>query len=311
MPSYHYFRTTRKTVDVITQTFNFLKPTAVALWNMRWQYKGYMLENPTATQHEIDHRFVEGCNIKGANIRASCAEKSWENQVEMFSQVLLIQLCAIFESWIDEMLTVLKENDENKRSSIAKKLQYPEDYQDGLKQLLSSKSRVLAAFYDGLKEHKKNNSSHIKELLVCYRYFKECRNSLVHCGGISTKKLIEREKQLLLLAPSDLHIKRIPDIRLTDSDNMVKLDFKGIEIFADIIIQLITTYDAELSQCKNAESEFLELWGDAYGEKKLNKHDNNERIKQVSNCLNQLRLPVPVKMKSFLDYLKLNNCITY
>lgn len=311
MPSYHYFSTTRKTVDVITQTFNFLKPTAVALWNMRLQYKGYMLENPTATQPEIDHRFVEGCNIKGANIRASCAEKSWEDQVEMFSQILLIQLCAIFESWIEEILKVLRENDEEKRSAIAKKLQYPNEYHDGLKQLISSKSKVLAVFYDGLKEHKKNNSSHIKELLVCYRYFKECRNSLVHSGGISGTRLIECETKLLQVAPADLKLKRIPDIIKTELGKRVRLNFKGIEIFADIVIQLITTYDAELSQCNNAEAEFLELWGNAYGEKKLNKHDNSKRIKQVSSCIEHLRLPVPAKMKSLLDYLKLNNCITY
>ncbi len=229
----------------------------------------------------------------------------------MFSQILLIQLCAIFESWIDEILTVLRENDEEKRNAIAKKLQYPTEYSDGLKQLMSSKSKVLTIFYDGLKENKKNNSSHIKELLICYRYFKECRNSLVHSVGISNSKLIEWETQLCNLSPTELKLKRIPDIKVIGPDRKVRLDFKGIEIFADIIIQLITTYDAELSQCKNAETEFLELWGDAFGEKRLNKSDNVERMKQVSSCIKQLRLPVPNNMKSLMDYLKLNNCIRY
>ena len=177
----------------------------------------------------------------------------------MFSQILLIQLCAIFESWIDEILTVLRENDEEKRNAIAKKLQYPTEYSDGLKQLMSSKSKVLTIFYDGLIEHKKNNLSHIKELLICYRYFKECRNSLVHSGGISNSKIIDWEMQLRNLSPTKLKLERIPDIKVIGSDRKVRLDFKGIEIFADIIIQLITTYDAELSQCKNAETEFLEL----------------------------------------------------
>lgn len=311
MPNCHYFRTSRKTVEVITGTFNFIKPTAVALWNMRWQYKGYLLENPTATQNEINHRFVEGCKIRGANIKASCSDSSWDDQLQWFSQILLIQLCAIFESWIDEILTTLQENNSRRRSSIAKKLQFPDKYLDGLNQLLTVKSGFQNVFYDGLKKHKKNNSAHVYELLLCYRYFKECRNSIVHFGGLANSNLIQLESQILQLAPSSLKLQRIPDIKIIAPDKKIMFDFRGIEIFAEIIIQLITTYDAELSQSQNAEDEFLGLWGEVHGEKKLSRDDHSKRMKQVMNCLNAIKLPVPLDIQSLINYLESKNCVSY
>lgn len=305
-----FFPVTRNTIDSITNVLNLIKPSANALWYMRKQYKQYSSENSGASQKEVNQHFQEGCDIIGADVFSACTNIEWQSQKAIFSQLLLIELCAIYESWIDEILQVLSENDTDKRNSISDKFQFPEKYKDGLKSLLGTKSKILPEFLNGLRKHKKNNHAHIGELLVCYRYFKECRNAIVHLGSNINEKIVECEDAYARLSPSDLKLKALPNYFPISSGNKIRLNFRGIELFADIIIQLIVTLDSELSQSKNAEKVFLEMWGHTYNEKNL-KENMLKREKQLNNCINNIGLPSPANVQKLVKYLKENNCISY
>ena len=44
----------------IGQLSDFISPTIVAMWNLRWQVRGFVSEHPEATQSEVSLRFSLG-----------------------------------------------------------------------------------------------------------------------------------------------------------------------------------------------------------------------------------------------------------
>jgi hypothetical protein len=42
--AHYFFPSTESATDQITELFGFVWPTAAALWNLRWQVKGFLQE---------------------------------------------------------------------------------------------------------------------------------------------------------------------------------------------------------------------------------------------------------------------------
>ena len=79
MPKY-FFTATASAHAQITGLFNFVWPTAAAMWNLRWQVNGYLQVVPDATVEQLRARFTEGADINGANFRRACVEHTWDQQ---------------------------------------------------------------------------------------------------------------------------------------------------------------------------------------------------------------------------------------
>jgi hypothetical protein len=47
--AYYFFPATRFAASQITDLFDFVWPTAAALWNLRWQVAGFLKEAPAST----------------------------------------------------------------------------------------------------------------------------------------------------------------------------------------------------------------------------------------------------------------------
>jgi hypothetical protein len=48
----------------ITRLFDFMSPTIVAMWNLRWQVQGFVQAYPDATQQDIVKRFALGSGVR-------------------------------------------------------------------------------------------------------------------------------------------------------------------------------------------------------------------------------------------------------
>src|SRR6266540_1502515 len=84
-----------------THLFEFITPTAAALWNLRWQVRGYLAVAPEASRTDLDARFILGSGIQGANLRRAAVEHSWEQQTEQFARQILFVAIALYEGWLD------------------------------------------------------------------------------------------------------------------------------------------------------------------------------------------------------------------
>jgi hypothetical protein len=80
----------------ITQLSDFISPTIVAMWNLRWQVQGFVAAFPEAKQADIVQRFALGSKTKGNELKRACIDNSWEEQKRRFSSVLLINTISVF-----------------------------------------------------------------------------------------------------------------------------------------------------------------------------------------------------------------------
>src|SRR5712664_2088731 len=86
-----------------TQIYDFIWPTAAALWNLRWQVQGYRGAVTKATNDELLGRFVTGSGIHGANLLRACVDQTWDDQQAQFASYVLIGVIALYEGWAESV----------------------------------------------------------------------------------------------------------------------------------------------------------------------------------------------------------------
>lgn len=307
-----FFRCSRIAYDEITRLFDFLWPTAAAMWNLRWQVRGYLEIRPNSTVEELKQRFTVGSGILGANLRRACIEQSWEQQQHEFAGFLLVNCFAVYEGWIASVLKAIGAHS----VKAAKDLQFPDSPKSGvlatLKLLTSTESQVVkAAFYDTLVKHERYNLAHLQNLLWCYRFYKECRNSIIHSNGIADQKAKDAFDAFSVVASThDLGVKEVPEHFPVSVGKRVQLSLRGVVGFSDVLRRLIATLDVELSRCKNSERELLEQWNSTYPKLvHLPAANPKKRENSIKKRIDSLRLPKPTSTKELDAFLRSENRI--
>lgn len=309
-----FFNISDKTAEQITEIFDFLWPTATAMWNLRWQVKGYAEAYPEVTIQDLTNRFVFGSKIHGANLKRACIEHTWEQQQQQFAKFLLVNIFAVYESWVKDMLDSLGV------SQYDKALQYPTlpNTNNGVIVALSSITQleslaVKHSIYPSLISNKKYSYAQLNNLMICYRYFKECRNCLVHNNGIADEKLEKAYNAFQLIAnKNDLGVNEVPQHSQIVKTQPVQIFLRGVVGFCDVIIRLITTLDAELARTQKAEQEILKRWEIKHSIKsRMLKSDQSARQGQITRLIRNLGFPSPLYSTELENFLKQNKLITY
>ncbi|MBZ4413734.1 hypothetical protein VZQ01_27140 [Myxococcus faecalis] len=308
-----FFESTSGAQKNLVELFDFVWPTAAAMWNLRWQVSGYLQALPSAPQESLMGRFVEGSGIQGVNLRKTCLDQTWESQQEEFARFALINTIATFEAWLRQTLRTLgadtKENE--------KELQFPTEttkaktrgVQNAIDRITTSESNLIkGVFYPLLRQNRKYATGHLESLLICYRYFKELRNSLIHHGGEADKKAEEAYAAFAAIAtPSQLHVAEVPKHHAVYSGTPIKLDLRGVAGFSDIIIKIITTLDAELARAESAELELKKRILKVSKTKHQLSSDKNKRHQQLLGLTRKLGLPKPTSTIEFETFLRSHN----
>lgn len=255
-----FFDSTKSALAQITDLYDFTWPMVTALWNLRWEVAGYMyVRGEEVTKEELYKKFVNNEKFNRPNLYRSCIEFSWEKQKEDIAKIILINLFAYHESWIENILSELGKNTKTRQ----KGLQFPSSSgkrgaMDVINELLINMSSVMSnAFYKYYSSNKKFSLSKLNNLLLVYRYFKECRNCIVHSGGLATQKLVDASNLYDSLSDTDINMKKKPEYNVFSLNAPVKLNITGVVGFTDIILQIITTIDAELLKTQEAETVFI------------------------------------------------------
>ncbi|MFZ5551402.1 MAG: hypothetical protein ACOZJX_22095 [Pseudomonadota bacterium] len=261
-----FFSTSGAVADRLTETFDFVWGTATAQWNLRWQVDGFIRANPTATDDDLKSRFALGSGIRGANLRRSCLSTTWEAQQEMFARILVVEFCALFEAWIEGTLEATGQDPRHSKS-----LQFPSMNGQGvtaaLAALLTNRSPELEhSVYPVLLTNRKNAIAKLENLLRCYRYFKECRNAVVHRGGVSSQRSVDASASFAAETTQTLGVTEVPKhFPIAAVGDPVRLSLRGVVGFGEIVLKLVTTLDAELSRTIEAEAVLAERWIETHG----------------------------------------------
>jgi hypothetical protein len=296
-----FFPPTQAATDRITQLFDFVWPTAVALWNLRWQVQGFLNEVPDASSDQLHHRFVFGSLIQGTNLRRSCIDTTWENQLSIFADFILTNALAIYEYWADEILDVL-----HITQFSGKNLQFAARLSQVINHACTQVSDTMTrAFFPTYSRSDKYSGSIMPNLMCCYRYFKEARNSLMHGGGIASARA---EQAYLEFQPvSDRRALGMRGNLIHDpliEGNPVKLHLRGVVGFCDVLIRIMITVDADLCRSHSAEQVLAALIRKSWPAGYMFPANIALRNRRIARVCHRSGLPKPVDVESVYRFLR-------
>ncbi|MEB3324186.1 MAG: hypothetical protein VKM17_02470 [Cyanobacteriota bacterium] len=307
-----FFMASRQAAANITDIFDFVWPTAAAMWNLRWQVDGFLRIHPSVSEDILVGRFIQGSGINGANLRSACIDTSWQQQQERFAKFLLIEVCALYEGWLEGVKGEL-----GLASFNVKGFQFPSTNGRGLQAALADATASVSAemascISPALAKNKKYANQKIENLLKCYSYFKECRNSLIHRGSLVDQKVFDAYVSYNALTRNDLGLKEKPQCTTANSiGDKVAPQLRGIVGLTDVVLRIITTLDAELCKCKEAESVLATMWNEKHGGAVTLPSDQSAKIRRVKRLINQLDLPEPSQPVQLIQMLRRLNLTYY
>ncbi|MFN7715969.1 MAG: hypothetical protein ACK5QS_10880 [Pseudanabaenaceae cyanobacterium] len=305
MPQNLFFSSSSQIASRITDLYDFVWPTAAAIWNLRYQVDKFILDNPSIDDETLLSNFVAGSGIHGINLRRACIKSTWDEQQEQLAKFLLIEICALYEAWLDYVFGELGINNNLKDS-----FQFPTNGNKGISNALTSlqisvSPELSASIYPTLVRNSKYSLFHIENLLKCYRYFKECRNSLIHHGGMANIKAVEAYAAFQPLTTINLGVTEIPDhTPIIQKGDPILLKLRGVVGLSDIVIRLIVTFDAEFSKVNNAETVLRDRWMEAYGRGLALPFDTIRKEKKIARLIKNLGLPKPISPDKLEPFLK-------
>jgi hypothetical protein len=310
--AYYFFPPTRVAVAQISELFDFVWPTAAALWNLRWQVSGFLQEVPESSPVQLNDRFVFGSKIHGTNLKKACVETTWEAQKHQMSGILLTNAFAVYEHWADEILACV-----GKPGGKGRLLQF-DDVRGGklglagtVKSICATESRTLkAAYYPVFCGSPKYSWPLMKNLIACYRFYKELRNSQIHNGGVASKLAADAyaafapvsDKASLGMRGDLIHDP------ISEGDK-IALHLRGVVGFCDILFRMMVTVDAELCRSKSAEDVLERKFRSARKPSTLSSRANR-RHAQILNYCKAAGLPKPVSSEIIRAYLISKNFVT-
>lgn len=334
----YFFDASQGAHEQITGLFDFVWPTAVAMWNLRWQVSGYIQVRPDADIKTLEGRFAEGSHVRGANLKRSCLEHTWEQQQEAFAQVLLVNVFAVYEGWVAEVLSDLnaatKANESglqfpSRRATpaipavpatatspaIAAKPAKPANAGaiGIVSSLTTNESNTLKrSCYTTLKGSSRYDYAKLDNQLRCYRYFKELRNALIHASGTASQQTVDAYDDFRLVATTaDLGISEVPQHTQVAIGVKPNLSLRGVVGFSGMILRMITTIDAELSRSESAEVAFVRRWKKSQALIPTLPQDESKRHGRVSKLVVKAGFPKPLGIATLADFLKAKNLIWF
>ena len=242
----------------VTELFDDLWPTVTAIKNLRWQVNGYYHELNVKQNDRLSARFVDSEDkTNRPNLYRTCIAQSWESQEFSIARNLLTNIFALYEGWIEMILASLGVT---RVRDKAKKFQFPNEARATLVNMQQHPNDDLVdALYDAyVAKNNKSRLIHLDNYLKVYRYFKECRNGIIHRGGKTTRNLISAYNSVRSLTLADLDVDELPLMAVvTAVDQDIKLTLRSVVGFSQIVIKLVEVLDAEFIKADNAVDCFI------------------------------------------------------
>lgn len=299
-----FFEPTTLALGRVDELFDFAWPTAAALWNLRWQVRGFVDEVPGATQEQLNGRFAAGSGVRGLNLRKACIDTSWNDQQETFAGFILTNAFAVYEHWSDDMLAQFGEAPP--RSNHPLQLDQPSV---GVQAWVASKHTALSTLNDSqfspaYLASKKYSWPLVANLMKAFRYFKQARNALIHRGGIASQIDAQAFAEFAPVSGrASLGMGGALEHEPFIVGQRVRLRLRGVVGFCDILIRLMRSIDAELSRSAHAEQLTRERLERGRGIRWVLSGDPRIRAQQVRSMCRAGGLPGPVDPEAVHRYM--------
>lgn len=302
-----FFQSTQSVDNRLGDMFGFIWASYAGLRELWWQVRGFRDQFPDLHIDQIKTKFLSGLPLPGGiDLARMCLNRDWKAHEQGFSKWILLEACTLYEGWAEKVCSDIFPTARADRH--AKNLQFPTGTNRSgnptgfslaiVEANASTSPLMVAEFFPALKASRLNRWSTVEEHLIAYRFFKECRNSIIHSDGIVDQELVDARALLATAqtAPSKpfRHTFALPPLAIGSA---IELNLKDCVLFASVVRLLICTFDAALS-VSHASEGILEKRLRSIG-KENNAFsalpvDPVRREQRIKRLIAAARVPVPV-----------------
>jgi hypothetical protein len=286
----------------ITRIFDFVQPTIIALWNLRWQVGGFLSQVPGATSDDLANRFVLGSGMRGGELKRASIDTPWARQKSDFAGFILITVIAVFEEYTARIAEAAVPS--ASRRTVSKRLQFPTKGQnDTISKLTKTSPSLQGVFLNSCQKNRRYADQKLNNLLVCYRFFKAMRNMLAHNGGEADHDTVDAYNKFKAIGTiADLGLNEVPLHQPVALGKKIELELRGVIGLSDVILRIITTYDAQLSETVLAERELTNRISPVEAKRQFVKAA--VRDKRIASLIPNTGLPAATLTPKFMSFLQ-------
>ncbi|MET8522090.1 hypothetical protein [Nocardioides sp. NPDC004968] len=258
----YFFASSASFARQLTQLYDVINPAAAAMWNLRWQVRGYVAERASVDNDELHGRFVAGSGIGSANLKRHCLEEPWDKQTSELALLAMYAGISLYEGWT----ATLEVGTPQQRN----RLQFPSrgtarHVKDGAAETLAavgtSRSADLEAIYGRvLRANRKYMPDRLEDLLLAYRCYKEARNSCAHAGRIANSWAEGAFTDAEVIAGGLGARGRPLSLPKLEEGKPALIRLQDVQGLWAVMLALVTTLDATLATTKEAETSFRSRW---------------------------------------------------
>ena len=301
----HFFSGSQEFHTQLTALYDLVNPTAAAMWNLRWQVRGYLEERKGADKRELHGRFIVGSGIGSANLRRHCVERTWEEQLGEMALLAMFGAVGLYEGWI----SALDVGTNNQRQ----RLQFPSrgvvgrtslGVRDTVSTLRLTLSNSLEVTYGAnLRSSRRFMPARLDDMLVAYRCFKEVRNVCAHAGRMPNHFAVTAYMNAKPRVGGLGKDGRDLQLPVVSAGQAVKLSLLNVQALCALLLNMVTTLDAELAVTQAAERSLLNRWRSRHSFRML-PADTNRRNARLRIMNRQAGLPSVTDTDALYGLLK-------
>lgn len=297
-----FFLESKKALNNLTSTYDIVWPITAGLQYLRHDIDKKIQEHPEKNKEQIFQQLREEINIHGVNYNRAIYEYTWEDYTTNIAWILLTNTITIFEEWLKDLNLIWKSLDIDD-------FQFPIKVLKAIKKL-NAPTVMDKCFYNVYISKKNRNVNNIKNMLYCYRLFKEARNCYMHNGALANKRLCEAYKNHITYNnKSTLKVSEMPIFNKPDENKKIDISLRGVVGFSYILIKIIASIDTELIRTKEAEDIFISRYKSTHKIKKTIKQDENKGNAQLASLIRQCGFLTPQNIKEIKTLLIQHNLI--
>jgi hypothetical protein len=314
-----FFFSASQSVDIqLGQIISFIWASYAGLRELWWQVRGFKSNFPDLHISEIENKFFGGLPIPGGiDLNKLCIQTDWTTHEEEFLKWLLFETCTLYEGWAEKVCSEVFTT--ARADKCAKQIQFPvtprsNGYQYVINLANQNTSKFIkSTFFPSLSGGKFNKWTQIQNLLIGYRYFKECRNTFIHSDGLVTQDLIKAQSDFIhIQSTGKLILKHTFVLPISTLDSRIKLNLPDVILFTRLVKYLISTFDAALCVSVSCESILKErLRSLIVKDVKWQSlpHDLTKRERRIDRMLSAAKIPNPTSIKQVDAWMVSNGLI--
>lgn len=258
--------------------------------------------------------------VGGVDLNEIAIRRPWSAHEEEFEQNILIQMSVLYEEWATSVCNLIDPHFDRAADLLQFPASKPRNYLTiktwkGWKSAIDAhpSALIVSEFQPGLLARYNPVILKIEPLLRWYRFFKECRNTRVHAGGLHTKASVNAYNAAKAIKLKTCGLSR--DIALTHAPvegQAATMGMRNALLGLAVVSRLANAFDALLCHSPTCETYVLDkLTAASTAIGRVPGASLAKRNDHIRSILSKAQVPLPVSYVATDNYLKTHGLIKF